>query len=524
MRRVALAIAWLLIVTSPAVSLDAVGGYQPIWFRGTQTTPQAQAVLAQLRSAGDYGLRSEDYGVAALEAMIERQQRGPLPPAQTMVQADRALSAVALQLARDLHFGRVDPKACGFAIEHARTPLDEPGLLARLAGSRDAAAEFAALEPPFLHYRLLKTALRRYHELAQQPALTQLPPLPPRALHPGGSYVGAPALRRLLTALGDMPAPASESTSSVVDGQTLDDDLVRGLTRFQSRHGLSADGVLARKTFQALTVPLAVRAHQIELTLERWRWLPPFTAPPVVVNIPQFQLFAFRTTEDRAADITQMRVIVGEAYRRKRTPVFISEMRYIVFRPYWDVPASILRNEMLAPMRADPGYLARHDLEIVRGGGDDAAVVASTPENIEALAAGRLRLRQRPGPDNSLGLIKFVMPNDYGVYLHSTPARHLFDKPRRDFSHGCIRLSDPVALAVHALRANPGDWSVDAVIAAMNGARTQRVMLASPIPVMVLYGTALATEAGPVMFFDDIYGHDRHLDAVLRARRPGGRI
>jgi murein L,D-transpeptidase YcbB/YkuD len=522
MRRVAVASAWLFFVTLPAVAADAVGAYQPLWFRGAQSTSQAQAVLAQLRSAADYGLRSEDYGVAALEAMIERLRRDPLAPAQAIAEADRALSTAASQLAWDLHFGRVDPKACGFAIEHARAPLDGPALLARLAGSRYVAAEFAALEPPFLHYRLLKTALRRYHELAQQPALTQLPPLPAHALRPGDRYVGAPALRRLLSALGDLPA--GEPTAPVIDDHVLDGDLARGLTRFQSRHGLSADGVLARKTYQALTVPLSVRAHQIELTLERWRWLPPFTAPPVVVNIPQFQLFAFRTTEDRAADITQMRVIVGEAYRRKRTPVFISEMRYIVFRPYWDVPASILHNEMLAPMRANPGYLARNDLEIVNGGGDDAAVVAATPENIEALAAGRLRLRQRPGPDNSLGLIKFVMPNDYGVYLHSTPARHLFDKPRRDFSHGCIRVSDPVALAVHALRGNPGDWSADAVIAAMNGARTQRVMLASPIPVMVLYGTALATEAGPVMFFDDIYGHDRHLDAMLRARRLGGRI
>jgi murein L,D-transpeptidase YcbB/YkuD len=289
--------------------------------------------------------------------------------------------------------------------------------------------------------------------------------------------------------------------------------------RFQGRHGLSVDGLLSRRTFRALTIPLAARARSIELTLERWRWLPPFTAPPIIVNIPQFQLFAFRTTIDRAADIAQMPVIVGQSFREKRTPVFVSELRYIVFRPFWDVPASIVRKEMLAPMRADPGFLDRNDLEIVRGGGDDATPVTPDAASIDALAAGQLRLRQRPGPDNALGLVKFVMPNDYGVYLHSTPARALFGKARRDFSHGCIRVSDPAALAAHVLRANQGDWSAAAVGAAMEGAATQRVTLASPVPVMVLYATALATEAGPVLFFDDIYGYDRRLERMLQAHR-----
>ncbi|MDE2219819.1 MAG: L,D-transpeptidase family protein, partial [Gammaproteobacteria bacterium] len=139
--------------------------------------------------------------------------------------------------------------------------------------------------------------------------------------------------------------------------------------------------------------------------------------------------------------------------------------------------------------------------------------------SIATLAAGHLRLRQRPGPDNALGLVKFVMPNDFGVYLHSTPARNLFGRARRDFSHGCIRVSDPVALAVHVLRSAPGDWSAEAVNAAMRGQDARRVALGAPVPVMVLYATALATEAGPVLFFDDIYGYDRRLDAMLQRRR-----
>ncbi|MBS0389278.1 MAG: L,D-transpeptidase family protein [Proteobacteria bacterium] len=487
-----------------------------LWFQGGQPTAQAEALLAQLAAAGDRGLDSGDYGGAAIEAMLARLQRNPAAPAESFAAADRALSRAALDFAHDVHVGRIDARAAGFSIGPPRPALERDAILARLATSRDLAAEFAALEPPFLHYRLLEAALRRYRALAAQPALTQLPPLPQRTLRLQDQYEGAPALRRLLVAVGDLAA----ADAIVTDGERarLDARLVQALMRFQGRHGLAADGLLSRRTYAALTVPMSARARQIELTLERWRWLPPFTAPPIIVNIPQFQLFAFRSTDDRAADIAQMPVIVGQSFRDKRTPVFVSEIRSVVFRPYWDVPSSIVRNEMLAPMRKDVGFLERNHYEIVRGGGDDARPVAADASAIEALAAGQLRLRQRPGPDNALGLIKFVLPNDYGVYLHSTPARALFGKARRDFSHGCIRVSDPVALAVHVLRGNRDNWSADAVNAAMQGADARRIALATPVPVMILYATVLATEAGPVLFFDDIYGHDRRLAQMLRVR------
>ncbi len=517
MRSLSSRIAWLALTLGSICTPTAANDYQPIWFHGGQPTPQALMLLAQIAAAADHGLDADDYGGASLEAMVDRLRHEPVPAAEVLQQTDAALSRSALELAHDLHDGRVRPRDAGYAAGSGRAPLDGPALLQRLAASHDLATEFAALEPPFLHYRLLETALHRYQELARHPVLTQLPPLPQRTVREGDAYAGAEALRRLLIELGDLPVLDVEVADS--DRQLIDAKLIQGIARFQGRHGLVADGLLSRKTFNALTVPLATRARQIELTLERWRWLPAFTAPPIIVNIPQFQLFAFRTTDDRAADVAQMPVIVGQAFRRRRTPVFISELRSIVFRPYWDVPASIVRNEMLAPMRADAGYLDRNDLEIVQGGGDDAMVVAGSAANIDALAAGSLRLRQRPGPDNALGLIKFVMPNDYSVYLHSTPARHLFGQARRDFSHGCIRVSDPLALAVHVLRTSPGNWSAAAVDAAMQGSTTRRVTLAEPVPVMILYATALATEAGQILYFDDIYGHDRRLDAQLRARR-----
>jgi murein L,D-transpeptidase YcbB/YkuD len=282
-----------------------------------------------------------------------------------------------------------------------------------------------------------------------------------------------------------------------------------------ARYRLLAAGTTATPA-EGLTAPYPRRIRQIELTLERWRWLPAFTSPPIIVNIPQYRLFAFNSTNDRKSEILQMDVIVGRTYSSLRTPVFAADMKYVIFRPYWDIPVSIMKHEMLPSIRANPDYLRREHLEIVHGSSDSATVLPPTAENIEALASGTLRLRQQPGADNALGLIKFMLPNAHNVYLHSTPAQRLFSQSRRAFSHGCIRVSDPVELAAYVLRNVPGSWTKETIAAAMNASSTRRVNLAKPIPVMILYGTALATEDGPIMFYEDIYGHDRKLEQLLR--------
>jgi murein L,D-transpeptidase YcbB/YkuD len=321
----------------------------------------------------------------------------------------------------------------------------------------------------------------------------------------------------LLTALGDLPEPTAP-----VDGAqtaTLDPALVEALQRFQTRHGLEADGALGRGTYATLTTPLGVRVAQIERTLERWRWLPPrLESPPIIVNIPQFRLFAFQSVEDVEEQMLTMNVIVGKAFPANRTPVFVSDMTYVVLRPYWDVPYSITTREMLPSIRSNPGYLASHGLEMVSGGGDAATAVEPTPENVEALARGTLRLRQIPGPNNALGLAKFIMPNAFNVYLHSTPAQSLFGRSSRAFSHGCVRVADPVALAQYVLRDEPS-WTRESIVAAMNGMRPLRINLRQPIRVFIVYGTAVATESGTVLFFDDIYGHDASLQRQLEISR-----
>jgi murein L,D-transpeptidase YcbB/YkuD len=329
---------------------------------------------------------------------------------------------------------------------------------------------------------------------------------------PGDLYHGTAALQALLIALGDLPVDAPPA------GDVYDATLAEGVARFQGRHGLTTDGVIGRGTLAALNVPLERRVQQLEQALARLRWLPADLGEQafIGINIPLFRLWAWDpTTPDRTP--VSMGVVVGRALNTQ-TPIVAEDLRYLIFRPYWNVPRSILRNELLPVLRRDPGYLQRTDMEIVRGQSDEAQPVAATAENLALLEQGQLRLRQRPGPKNSLGRVKFIFPNDENVYLHDTPARSLFGRARRDFSHGCVRLEDPAALAQWVLRDQP-DWTRERIDAAMEGKASMRVDLARPLPVILFYMTAMVMPSDPALHFaDDIYGHDARLARALKSR------
>jgi len=486
--------------------------FAPIWQQSGRPTTQALRLVQLMRDAEAYGLHTREYDTEWIDARLREPAAAGGTQAARSAELDLAFSSAALRFVTHLHYGRVDPRAAGFELPAPRADLDVVGTLEKLASTSDTRSTLTAIEPNFLHYRLLKDALARYRTLAADESLATPPRFAGRSVRPGEPYSGAPALRRLLIALGDLGDDEAAPSSN----ESLDDALVAALRRFQERHQLTADGILGEQTYAALSVPLAQRVRQIELTLERWRWLPEFATPPIVVNLPEFRLFALRSMEDRESDILRMDVIVGQRFPPTRTPVFVADMKYVIFRPYWDVPDSILQRELLPDIRLSPGFLERNHLELVRGEHDDSPVVPPTPENIAALAAGKLRLRQQPGEDNALGGIKFMLPNPYKVYLHSTPAHYLFKETRRAFSHGCIRVSDPVALAQHVLRNAEGDWTVEKIELAMNGEPNQRVDLVRPIPVLILYGTVMAAESGQVLFFEDVYGHDRTLEQLLQ--------
>jgi murein L,D-transpeptidase YcbB/YkuD len=275
---------------------------------------------------------------------------------------------------------------------------------------------------------------------------------------------------------------------------------------------LNADGRLTRETIRELNVPAARRVQQLQYTLERWRWLPDSTKPPlIVVNVPEFRLRAY----DNQIPVLTMKVVVGKAAGHA-TPTFMDEMEYVTFRPFWNVPTSIVRNEIIPALRSRPDYIEHHQMEVIGANGQIVTEGAVSAETLTGLRSGRYEIRQRPGTHNSLGLVKFDFPNPYDIYMHGTPQNELFSRTRRDFSHGCIRVEDPTALASWVLGVEfPGAWPPERIREAMYGERTMRVSLPQRIPVLIIYQTAMATESGEVRFFPDIYGLDAALEQAL---------
>ena len=493
----------LLALLTGAAHADA----PPSWTQNGHLTRPAQEVLSALRRVEDFGLAREDF--ASLLVAIDSANGNPAATGRL----DELMGAAALRLINQLHHGRIDPPAAGYALERRRAPLDTDTALRRLAGAGNALEMLATFEPRSAQYHALKQELASYRGIRTD--LTSLPVPGTLPLRAGDSYAGAEKLRWLLAELGDAPLPRDHPHSDAA----YDADLALAVAKFQRRHGLLADGVLGPRTFAALSVPIAHRVRQIELTLERWRWLPDIIPPAVIVNVPQYMLYALPDPSDSPTGTGALKipVIVGQAARQ--TPIFDSAIESVIFRPYWNVPTSILREELLPLIARDLGYLALHDMEIVRGDGDEAQLLPPSAASVAALRVGGARLRQRPGPTNALGLIKFVLPNPYSVYLHSTPEAQLFARERRALSHGCIRVSDAAALATYLLKDTPGSWSADAIEAATCGETTFAVRLATPVPVFILYGTVVIDTDGAVLFFDDVYGYDRRLDALLAGSR-----
>jgi murein L,D-transpeptidase YcbB/YkuD len=482
---------------------------RPLWWTPRGPSPQARALARALRHAASRGLDPLHYATGARAVLTSTP---PVPPA-LQAQRDVALSLAALRFVSDLAVGRVKPSEASVDLVPDTTLHDVVRDVSQLARASDVEQRLVALEPPFAAYHRLVGALARYRRLARSPALEVS--LPAAAIAPGEALPDAAGLRRRLAATGDLDAASAAGPAGLYDPT-----LAAGVARFQARHGIDPDGVLGPDTVAALRVPFQARAEQIVLALERFRWLPhAFPAPPIAVNVPEFRLYAMRSDSgfyNGAPDVLTMKVIVGRSWEQQ-TPVFSARLRRVVFWPYWEVPPSIAREEMLPRLRRDPEYLAQERLDLV---GRDETPLAPTPENLGRLEREALRLRQRPGPDNALGLVKFLFPNPYHVYMHGTPQRSLFAHDRRDFSHGCIRVEDPLALAVHVLRDEPG-WTRERVVQAMEGPETQEVRLSHPRPVYVLYLTALAQPDGTVHFFRDVYGLDERL-AMLLEELPSG--
>lgn len=478
----------------PAAAVYEARGHAPIWLAGDGAA--ARTLIATLREAESHGLPTARYAPERLAAMVA-EGGGP--------EAEIALSRAFLLYARDVSSGLLDPR--GAVRNTWREPLrrDPAALLGGAADASDLAAFLAALPPQDPEYdrlRALYAELRDGENAGRwSPALGRGP-----TLREGDSGSQVAALRARLRALGDLDA-APAAAPELFDAALA--DAVRG---FQRRHGLNQDAAVGPRTRAALDAEPGWRVTQAAINLERLRWMNrPLGGRRVVVNQADFTV----TLSENGRVLFRERVVIGTP--RDQTVEFSDEMEYLVLNPTWHVPRSIATEELLPQLREDPALLARRNMRLTRSDGGPVPLDPSSHDFSDYTAADfPYRIRQRPSAGNALGRVKFMFPNDFAIYLHDTPSKHLFKRDRRAYSHGCVRVQDPLRLAEALLAPQMDDprGFIDRVLAA---GKERYVNLAEHVPVHLVYRTAWVDAEGRAQFRSDVYGRDRDAARALRA-------
>jgi L,D-transpeptidase YcbB len=464
--------------------------FKPVWTRDAGAKSKARELLATMKRAEEEGLDPAWYRVREIDDLIdETDPRG-------LAELDMLVTRAFIDYARDLQKGRVSPSEVDS--ENATAPL-EIGAATLLDGAEqaDSIAQYVqTLQPDSDRYQRMRTKLAELRKLEANGGWPMIPQ--GAAVKPGGSDGRLPVIRDYLVVTGDLAAADRGS------GDRYDEKAVAAVKHFQERHGLTQDGVIGGTTLAEMQVPVDRRVRQLEVNMERRRWMNRELGDlHIFVNLADQYL---KVVKDEKTIHTAL-LVVGKPFTR--TPIFSEKMTYIVFNPYWSVPPSIANKEYLVKLRQDPGVLSRQKIRVLAGAGDNAREIDPYSVNWSGMSRMPYALRQDPGKGNSLGRLKFMFPNKYNVYIHDTPAKALFSKDLRVYSHGCMRVQNPEELAEVLLKSQ--GWTEAKIDAQLATGAQKIVNLKTPIPVHVTYLTAWVNKDGTVNFRRDVYKRDQRL-------------
>ena len=500
----------------PALRFYRERRFQLGWFKNHQPVAQVKSILAITNKAADEGLNPKDYQIKDISKMLAELEKvgdDSVRRNKAEREADIALTGTYMKWANDYYRGVANPhdkKDTSWMVKPNKIKLNKA--LATFLGERKSRYNYYEFAPLHPEYDQLKQALATYRT---QERTGGWPTLPANTVLKPGQYSPAVASlrKRLLDSAGGETAsapaapPAKPGQPVDVAALTYDSALEAAVKQFQQDAGLKPTGIVSGETLKQLNVPIGARIDQLILNMERWRWLPKKFEPNyLLVNIPEYTLHVMEDSKEAF----NMRVIVGKVLHE--TPVFSDKMEYVVLSPYWNVPFSIIENELRGKLTANPNYLDHLDMEVVKGSGRKA--IAVDPGSIDwanvTQETFKYTLRRRPGPKNDLGDVKFIFPNSNDIYLHDTPHDELFSQSSRSFSHGCVRLSEPIKLANYLLRDRP-EWDKQTVLDSIATRREKYITLKEKLPVYLVYFTAWADASGHPHFRDDIYGLDKKL-------------
>jgi len=481
--------------------------YRPAWVTETGLSPQVDTLITTISQASSEGLNPDDYHLSKIEDLLSiarfLKEKGLWSDPKLVADLDFLLTDSFLVYGDHLMNGRVDPMSLKSTWFNYRKHADLPDTLRAALEQNSVADTLNGLVPRYSAYAKLRDALSRYRQIADNGGWPAVPEGP--SLKKDMVSDRITLLRLRLRAEGDLPP------SEDMGGPLFDEKVETAVKAFQKRHGLDDDGVVGAKTLEAMNITAVERVQQLVVNMERWRWLPhDMGTRYIMVNIADQSLKVM----DRGEEVLGMRVVVGKPFWS--TPVFSATMTYLVFNPYWNVPPGIASKETIPKTRKNPNYLRENNLKIISGWGADLREVDPSAIDWQTVSYRGFpyRFRQDPGPENSLGRVKFMFPNKFHVYLHDTPSRNLFQKTARAFSHGCIRVEKPLELAEYLLQGT--EWNRERIEAETENRTEKVVRIPQPIPVRIFYWTAWVDENGVAQFRPDIYNRDEELERALR--------